>query len=98
MHSFYQAAEQAKIVVRGGSQRCAIRRGMHVRNVRADGEVNGYRQAKLVCIEYNACMCVLRQQPAAGEELARRFSIPNTRKRGSTGNLVQEQSGFRRPA
>src|SRR4030095_14727095 len=54
MHLFHQAAKKAEIVMRGGSERGSVSRGMHVRDVRADREMNRYRDAKLVGVRQPA--------------------------------------------
>ena len=41
IHLLHQGAEQAEIMERSGAKCGAIRRGVHVRNIGADGEVNG---------------------------------------------------------
>src|SRR5713226_4979409 len=48
MHLLHQRAEQTEIVVRGIAEGRTISGGMHVRNVCADGEMDGHRNAVFV--------------------------------------------------
>src|SRR6202521_3443849 len=48
MHLLHKRAEQSEVVMRGIAKCSAAGRGMHVRNVRADGEMDGHRNAALV--------------------------------------------------
>src|SRR5258708_123552 len=48
MHLLHERAEEAEVQVRGGAESGAVGGAVHVRNVRADGEVHGDGNAKLV--------------------------------------------------
>src|SRR5712691_9647056 len=48
MHLLHQRAEQAEIVMRGIAKRRAVRGWMHVRNIRADSEMDRYGNAMFV--------------------------------------------------
>ena len=42
MHLLNERAEQTEVAIRGIAKCSAVRGGMHVRDVRADGEMNGH--------------------------------------------------------
>lgn len=54
MHFFHERAEQAKVVVSGGAESGAVGSRVHVRNVRADGEMDGDGNAEFVSVEEDA--------------------------------------------
>ena len=55
----------------------ALRGGMHVRNVRANGQMNRHGDALLVCGNQQAQFRVFGFQNTAGEILSGRFTVAN---------------------
>src|SRR5271155_4986571 len=94
MHLFHESAEEAEIEERGGAEAWAVSGGMHVRNVRADGEMNGDRDTLLVSGNENAGGGVFCFDDTAGEELAGGFAVADVEARGQFRNFVDVFAGF----
>src|SRR5258706_12539521 len=95
MHLLHQRAEEAEIEVRGGAESSAVRGGVHVGNVRADGEMHGDGDAKFVGGGQDAGVSVGNVDYGVVEELAGGFAIPEAGAHGNFGDLVQIFAGFR---
>src|SRR5271155_2087698 len=94
MHLFHESAEEAEIEERGGAEAGAVGGGMHVRNVRADGQMNGDRDTLLVSGNENAGGGVFCFDDTAGEELAGGFAVADVEARGEFRNFVDVFAGF----
>src|SRR5262249_47194966 len=94
MHFFHEGTEEAEIVVGGCAEHGAVGRGMHVREVGADGEVNGDGNLALIGGEENAGGGVGRIEFARGEKFSGGFAVANAGVRGGVGNFVEESAGF----
>src|ERR1700722_11146643 len=82
MHLFHESREEAEIEERGGAKTRAVGGGMHVRDVRADGNMNGDGYALPVSGDQNAGGGVFYVEDAAVEVLAGSFAIANAQARG----------------
>src|SRR5882762_4579959 len=94
MHFFHERAEEAEIVVRGGAEGGAVRGGMHVRNVRADSEMDGDRNFVLIGGEENAGGGMLRIEFARGEKFSGGFAVADASVRRGGGDFVEISAGF----
>src|SRR5258707_1874053 len=88
MHVLHQRAEQMEIVVRGIAESRTISGRVHVRNVRADGEMDGHRNAVFVRGNEDARVRVFDSNNAARKILSRRFADrKSTRLNSSHANI-----------
>ena len=94
MHLLHKRAEQAKIVVRGIAQRCAVGGGMHVRDVGADGQVNRHGDAALVRGDEDAGIGVFYFDNIAGEKLPGGFAITDSDAVRKLSDFIEMFSGF----
>src|SRR6266404_168293 len=94
VHSFHERAEEAKVEMRGCAERGSVRGGMHVRNISADGEMNGDRYFVLVSGEEDAGGGVSWIELARGEEFSGGFAIADAGISGGGGNFVEIGAGF----
>jgi hypothetical protein len=98
VHLPHQRAEQTKIVMRGIAKRSAVSGRMHVRNIRANGEVNRHWDALLVRREENAGICVLDLKDAAVQKLSRGFTVSDAQAVRQLRDFVEVFSSFFRHA
>src|ERR1700686_3442319 len=75
MHLLYKSAEQSEVVMRGIAKCSAVGGGMHVRNVRADGEMDGHGNAVFVGGHENAGIRMFYFDDAAREKLPGGFTV-----------------------
>src|SRR5947208_3138740 len=94
MHFFHERAEEAEIVVRGGAEGGAVGGGMHVGNVRADGEMDGDGNFVLIGGEEDAGGGVLRIEFARGEKFSGGFAVADASVRRGGGDFVEISAGF----
>src|SRR5262245_37979122 len=94
MHFFHQRTKEAEVMMGGGSERRAIGRRMHVRDVRTDRQVNRDRNAKLVGAIKNAGLRIFAVQCPCRQKFSRAFAITNARKSRCRSDLVEEVAGF----
>jgi hypothetical protein len=94
MHTLNETTEETKIEMRGSAESGAVDGGMHVGNVGADGEMNGYGNAVLVRGYENAVVSVFDFDDAAREELPGGFAIANSNALSKLGNVIDVLAGF----
>src|SRR5271169_5067200 len=94
MHLFHESAEEAEIEKAGGAKARTVGGRMHVRNVRADGEMDGNGDALLVSGDKDAGGTVLYVQDATVEELAGGFTVADVEARGEFREFVNVFAGF----
>src|SRR5215470_640766 len=94
MHFFHERAEKAKVVMRGGAKRSAVRGWVHVRNVGTDGEVYSDGYFEFVGVVEHAGLRVRRVKAARGKEFSGGFAVADAGKRRRAGDLVEEQACF----
>ena len=94
MHLLDKRAEEAKIVMRGIAERCAVGGGMHMRDVRADGEMNRQGDAVFVSGNKNAGIRVFDFDDAAREKLPGGFAVADANAVGKLGEFVDVLAGF----
>src|SRR5262249_18510856 len=78
----------------GRAESGAVRGRMHVRNVRADGEMDGDGDSVLVGCDENARGGMFEIELARGEEFSGGFAISDARIGSSGGNFVEVSSCF----
>ena len=84
--------------MRGIAEGRAIGGGMHVRNIRADGEMNRHGNAVLVGRDEDAGIRVLDVKDAAVQKLPRGFAVADANTVRQLGDFVDVFSGFFRHA
>src|ERR1700693_1462696 len=89
----FPAGEQ-KVLVSRGTKSGTVGGRMHVRDVSADGQMNGDWNASAIGCGHNAGRRVARFRFAAGQELAGSFAIADAGTRGIFGNVVELLAGF----
>src|SRR5713226_6115854 len=89
MHLLNEGAEEAEIVMRGGAEGGAVGGAVHVRNVRADGEMNGDGDAVFVGGDEDAGIGVLGFDHAAREKLPAGFAVADADALRKLGDLVE---------
>ena len=94
MHQLHKRAEQTEIVMRGIAQRRAVSRWMHVRDVRADGQVNRHGDAAFVRHGEDAEIGVFHFDDAAGKKLPGSFPVANPNAVSKFGDFVEILSCF----
>src|SRR6266446_329594 len=94
MHLLDESAEEAEIVMCGGAESSAVGGAVHVRDVRADGEMDGDGNAVLVRGNENAGIRVLDIDNAAGEKLSSGFAVADANALGKFGEFVDVLAGF----
>ncbi|MCU1241026.1 MAG: hypothetical protein JWO71_1752 [Candidatus Acidoferrum typicum] len=95
MHLLHQGTEETEIEVRGGAESGAVSGAVHVRNVRADGEVHGDGNAKFVGGGQDAGVRVGDVDYGVVEELAGGFTVAEAGAHGNFCNLVEILTRFR---
>src|SRR5712692_1071944 len=95
MHLLHKRAEEAEIAMRGGAESGAVGDAVHVRNVRADGEMDGDGDAMLVSGDEDAGIRVLDIDDAAGKKLPSGFAVADADALGKFGEFVDVLAGFR---
>src|SRR5580704_6643424 len=94
MHLFHESAEEAEVEEGGGAEARAVGRGMHVRNVRADGEMNSDGYALFVGGDEDAGVRIFYLQDAAVEKLAGGFAVADVETGGEFRKFVDVLTGF----
>src|SRR5260370_14691420 len=94
MHLLDERAEEAEIKMRGGAESGAVGGGVHVGNVRADGDVDGHRNTVVVSGNEDAGIRMLDWNDAAREELAGGFAVADSSAIRKFGNFVDVLAGF----
>src|SRR5262249_1757929 len=94
MHSFHKGAKKTEVVMRSGAEGGTVGSGMHMGDVRADGEVNGYGNFVPIRGEENAGACMFGIQRAAREKLSGGLTIANAGVSCRGGDLVEICAGF----
>src|SRR6266436_7483773 len=89
MHLLHKRAEQSKVVMSGIAKRCAVGGGMHVRDVRADGEMNCHGNAVFVRGDQYAGIGMFNFDDAAGEKLSAGFAVTNANAMRELGDFVE---------
>src|SRR5438445_7600438 len=98
MHLLDARAEEAEIQMRGEAESGPVGGAMHVRDVRADGEVNGNGDAVLVSSEKDARFGVFDGNDAAVQKLARGFAVADAKALRELGEVVEVVAGLFRHA
>ena len=94
MHVLGEGAEKPEIVMRGIAESRALGRRMHVRNVRADGEMHGDRDASLVSRGKDTGFGMFGCDDAAVQELTRCLAVANSNTLRQLGDIVEILAGF----
>src|SRR6266852_9622403 len=94
MHLLHKRTEEAEIVMRGGAESGAVGGTVHVRDIRADAEMNRYGNAVFVGSNEDAAICVLDIDDAAREKLSGSFAVADANALGKFGELVDVLAGF----
>src|ERR1700674_1034632 len=94
MHLLDKSAEEAEIVMRGSAKCSAAGSGMHVGNVRADGEMDRHGDAVFVSSHENAGISMFDFDDAAGEKLSGGFAVTDPNALGKFGKFVDVLAGF----
>src|SRR5229473_5869354 len=95
MHLLHQAAEEAEVEMGGGAEGGAVGRAVHVRDVGADGEMNGDGDAEFVGSHEDAGPCEGDIDDSVVEELAGGFAIAEAGAHSDFCYLIQILAGFR---
>src|SRR5216683_2139596 len=94
MHPLDEGAEEPEIEMRGGAQGGAVGGAVHVRNVRADGQVNRHRNAVFVSSNEDAGFGVFDFHDVTREKLAGGFAIADADALGKFSDFVKIFSGL----
>src|SRR6266436_5770316 len=94
MHLLHKRAEQTKVAMSGIAKRCAVGCWMHVRDVRADGQMNRHGNAVFVRRREDAAIRVLRFDDAARKKLPGGFAVADANAVRELGDFVEIFSGF----
>src|SRR5467141_1200282 len=90
MHLLDESAEEAEIEVRGGAEGRTVSGAMHVRNVRADGEMDGHGDLMLVGSYEDAGIRVFDFDDPAIKELPGGFAVADADAMRKFGEFVDE--------
>ena len=71
VHLLHQGAKQAEIGEGRGAERGSFSRGMHVRNVRADGQMNGDGNSAPIGLDQHAGLRMLRSRGCRWSDIVR---------------------------
>ena len=95
MHLLHERAEEAEIEMRGGAESGAVGSSVHMRNVRADGEMHGDGNAEFVGSGEDAGVRVGDVNYGVVEKLPGGFAVAEAGTHGDFCDLVEIFAGFR---
>src|SRR6202035_2621810 len=95
IHLRNQRAKKTKVLVGGCAERRAVGHGMHVRDVRTNGQMHGDRYALLVGLQQYTGSRIFGFYFSGGEEFSSGFAVADSAEAGGDGNLIEEEAGFR---
>src|SRR5262249_9522595 len=94
MHSLNESAEEPEIKIRGRAERGAVDGSMHVGNVGADGEMDGYRYVLPVSGDKHTRIRMLDLANTAVQNLGGRLSVTDANAMRELGKFVEILAGF----
>src|SRR5215470_6146300 len=94
MHFFHKRAEEAEIKMCGGAKRRPVSSRMHVRDVRANSEMDSDGNLVLIGGDENAGGGMLRIEVAACEKFSGGFPVAYASVSSGGGNLIEKHAGF----
>ncbi len=94
VHLLNESAKETEVVMRGVAKRSAVGGGVHVRDVRTDGEMDRHGNAVFVRSNEDAGTCVFVIDAAAREELPGSFTVADVDAVRKFGEFVDVLAGF----